>query len=315
MLTLKNILHKSILELANHGILSPDLDARILLLEAIKKESSFVFSHPEYLITNSEYSRFRSYIRRRKKGEPIAYILGRKEFYGHDFIVNKNVLIPRPETEWLVEKSIAFLQNAESRITNHANCHPELVSGSRKKKMLKQVQHDKINVLDVGTGSGCIIISIVNALHNSKFIIHNSFAFYATDLSQKALRTARKNAKLNNIQNIHFYFSDLFSNRFLHKKFDLIIANLPYVPRSGKNKSIAFEPKDAIFANDYGTAIIKKFLTQVKSHINDGAMILLEADCRNAKKISEFAKNHFPEAKVELKKDLAGLDRFIVIEK
>jgi release factor glutamine methyltransferase len=322
---IKNILNKSTAELANKGIPTPELDARILLLGAIKKESVFVFSHPEYIITNSEYSRFRSYIRRRKKGEPVAYILGQKEFYGNNFIVNKNVLIPRPETEWLVEQSVAFLQNKESRIKNYG----------------------KFNVLDIGTGSGCIIISIVKNLQTINYQL-STINYSASDLSQKAIRIARKNSKLNNAKNIKFYFSDLFSNRFLNKKFDLIIANLPYVPRSARIQntvyrtqqsnshpehirqaqcklregsseaifdSVAFEPKDAIFASDNGMAIIKKFLIEAKTRVNEGGMILLEADCRNAKKILKFAKQHYPSAKIKLEKDLAGLDRYIIIKK
>lgn len=318
-MTIKQILHRSILELKKSGTRTPELDARILLGKAIKKENSFVFSHPDYLVTNSQYSLFRSYIRRRKAGEPVAYILGQKEFYGLDFTVNKNVLIPRPETEWLVEKSIAFLQNYELRIKNYGSCYPELVSGSHcAVRMLERVQHDnfkKINVLDIGTGSGCIIISLVKALHDSKFMIHDSMRFYASDISKKALKVAKKNAKNNQVANINFYISDLFLNRYLNKKFDLIVANLPYVPRSAKNLSIDCEPTEAIFADDNGTAVIKQFLNDAKGKLNDDGLILLETDCRNAKQIFEFTKKCYPEAEVKLTKDLAKLDRYIEIKK
>jgi len=351
-MNIKFLLSRSITELANHGIPTPELDARILLREAVEKDDSFVFSHPEHLITNTQYSRFRSYIRRRKKGEPIAYILDHREFFGLNFIINKNVLVPRPETEWLVEKSIAFLQNYELRIKNYANgsterhaCHPELairfhsrpelaewVSGPHNnEEMLKQVRDDKINVLDMGTGSGCIIISVIKNLPSpdSMLLTPN---YFASDLSQKALKIARKNAELNNVKNIKFYISDLFSNRFLHKKFDLIIANLPYVPYNtsvgattfrhfGRNRRnrlivdpIAFEPQNAIFANDNGMAIIKKFLSEARTRLNDHGTILLETDCRNAKEVFKFAQKEYPEAKVGLKKDLAGLDRYIAID-
>jgi release factor glutamine methyltransferase len=289
---IKQLLNNAIFELMKAGIPTPELDVRILLQEAIKKGSSFVFSHPEYLITNSQYAAFRKFIRRRKAGEPVAYILGHKEFFGLDFKINKNVLIPRPETEWLVEKSIAFLQNQESRIRNQ-----------------------EYKILDIGTGSGCIIISLINSLHNSRFITHNSAKCYATDVSQKALGVARKNAKIHDVKNVHFYRSDLFSNKRLPKRFDLIVANLPYVPHSAKNETIKFEPKEALYADDNGAAIIKKFLIKAKDRINDDGLILLEADCRNSKAISDFAKDQYPQAKVSLVKDLAGIDRYIKIEK
>lgn len=276
-MNIKKLLSSSINELANSGIPTPDLDVRILLEAAIKRDNAFVFSHPDFLITNAQYSRFRRYIRRRKTGEPIAYILGYKEFFGLEFKVNKNALIPRPETEYLVEKGADFIK-------------------SRK----------ECNVLDMGTGSGCIIISLASLANAS---------FYATDIFSKTLLIAKKNAKLNNVTNVQFYLSDLFSNKRLPNKFDLIIANLPYVPRSAVNFSVRFEPIDAIFANDNGTAIIKKFLIEAKDKINLNGMILIEADCRNAKKIFEFAKKTYPEAVAILEKDLAGLDRYISIKK
>lgn len=299
------LLQKSIFELKLADIKTPELDARVLFEHAIDKDSSFVFSHPEHLITNSQYSRFRRYIRRRKKGEPVAYILGHKEFFGNDFFVNKNVLVPRPETEWLVEKALGFLQNYELRIKNQA-----------KRKV--------VNILDMGTGSGCIIISLVNALLNSEFLILNS-NFYASDISKKAIAIAKKNAKQNNVEKyVKFYTSDLFSNRFLNKKFDLIIANLPYVPcqariqnsefRIRQNRGIDFEPENAIFTENNGTAVIKKFLRQAKDHIAPNGLILIELDSHNATSIFKFAKDIYPTAQIKLKKDLAGLDRYIEIK-
>ncbi|MFA4996056.1 MAG: peptide chain release factor N(5)-glutamine methyltransferase [Patescibacteria group bacterium] len=301
-MTLQSLLNKSILELKNAGIKSAEIDAKLLLMKTTSKNDVFIFSHPEYLITNSQYYRFRHHIRKRKIGEPIAYILGHKEFFGNDFIVNKNVLIPRPETEWLVEKSIVFFQNQESRIKNY----------------------EKINILDVGTGSGCIIISLIKSLLDSRFMIHDSVAFYATDISKKAIAVAKKNSKNHKVDNyIKFYNSDLFSNRFLNKKFDLITANLPYVPRHQNHESrimnhgikegISFEPQSAIFADDDGMAIVKRFLIEAKSHVVQDGLILLELDCRNAKSILEFAKKQFPHSEVELIKDLAGLDRYVEI--
>lgn len=298
-MNLRILLQKSILELKNVGIKSAEIDAKLLLAEATFKNDVFIFSHPEYLITNSQYSRFRRHIRKRKTGEPIAYILGHKEFFGNDFIVNKNVLIPRPETEWLVESSIKYL-----------------VSSIK--------QDNRINILDMGTGSGCIIISLVKELITKNYQLSTNF--YGAEISKKAIAVAKKNSKVHKVEKyIKFYNSDLFSNRFLNKKFDLITANLPYVPRHqnyesrimnyGIKEGISFEPQSAIFADDNGMAIVKRFLTEVKSRITQDGLILLELDCRNAKSVLEFAKKQFPHSKIELAKDLAGLDRYITIKK
>lgn len=317
-MNLKYLIQKSALELKRAGIQTPDLDVSVLLKHAIEKNSAFIFSHPDYLITISQYQKFRRYIRRRIKNEPIAYIIGRKEFYGNEFTVNKNVLIPRPESEWLVEKAIGFFQNhavptgrQESRIM------PCLPVGRNQ----EDFQNHRINILDMGTGSGNIIISTVKNIHNPEFIIHNS-NFCATDISKKALNVAKRNAEKLEVENIHFFQSDLFNNRKLPQHFDLIIANLPYVPRSA-NKSVVncqlsidpidFEPQEAIFADDNGMAIIKRFLIEAKSKIKPNGMILLEVDCRNAKKLHEFAKKQYSTAQIKLEKDLAGLDRFIEI--
>lgn len=315
-MNIKNLSQKSINELKSSGIPTPELDAHVLLTHTIKKDSSFIFSHPEYQLSILESLKFKKLLHRRKTGEPIAYILRHKEFFGYDFLVNINVLIPRPESEWLVEKSVGFLQNYELRINNKAR---------------------GINIIDIGTGSGCIIISLAKNLStaNSQQPATN---LYASDISRKALRIAKQNSKkllfrenrelkkfsLRSNNKIQFYLSDLFSNKNLReKKFDLILANLPYVPREGKfrnskfeirNKSgIDFEPQNAIFADDNGSAIIKKFLTEARDKINKNGMILIELDPRNSKELCAFAKKEYPKAKIELEKDLAGLDRYLQI--
>ncbi|MCL5410786.1 MAG: peptide chain release factor N(5)-glutamine methyltransferase [Patescibacteria group bacterium] len=324
-----DILRRSILELKKAGIKSAEIDAKLLLTKSISKDDVFMFSHPEYLLTNQEYGGFRRLIRKRKTGEPIAYILGHKEFYGNDFIVNKNVLIPRPETEWLVERGIEFIKKRHSE--------PEFSgeeSQPSKKDPSVSPQDDNIQVLDMGTGSGCIIISLVKELTTYNLQLNTNF--YACDISKKAIAVTKKNSKLHKVDNyVKFYVSNLFSNRLLNKKFDLIIANLPYVPRSKIQSPklsfesepessslrvedkvlnpISFEPRNAIFAKDNGAEIIKNFLEQAQSRIAPNGLILLELDPRNAKEILSFAKKQYPNAKVKLEKDLAKLDRYIKI--
>lgn len=304
-MNLKTLLQKSILELRKTGLKTPDLDAKVLLEHALLKDLAFIYSHPESLITNTQYARFRRYIQRRKTGEPVAYILCHKEFFGHIFIVNKNVLVPRPESEWLVEKSIALLLNLESRI-------------------LKQ-EKKQINVIDVGTGSGCIIISIIKKIQDSRLKIQDS-NFFASDLSRRAIEVGKKNSRLHKVDKIvKFYHSDLFSSpKIKNKIYDLVIANLPYVPQEKVRNSkfeirnikdgIYFEPENAIFAGNNGTEIIKKFLLEVKTRINPEGLILMELDPRNANDLLKFARVHYPTAKASLQKDLAGLNRYLIIK-
>ncbi|MFA5927547.1 MAG: peptide chain release factor N(5)-glutamine methyltransferase [Patescibacteria group bacterium] len=322
-LSIGTILKRASKELSNQGVETPDLDARVLLEAAISKDAPFIFSHPQMPMTNADYSRFRRYIRRRKTGEPVAYILGHKEFYGLDFIVNKNVLIPRPETELLVETALDRIKNYESRINEkrqETNSHKLIIHNS------------KFIILDVGTGSGCIAVSIAKSLSTLHSLLSTNI--YATDISSRALTVAKKNAEKHGVKgSISFYNSDLLSNKRLPRKFDLVIANLPYVPQthqeiailsmaegpdkvgvnSRRKSPIDFEPQEAIFAGENGTTIIKRFLSEVRDRINPGGIILAELDPRNATELFNTAKQIFSDRKVDLHKDLASLDRFLSI--
>lgn len=320
---IKKILQKASLELKEAGIPTSDLDARVLLEHSMAKDSVFLYSNPNGLLTNAEYAKFRSYIRKRKSGLPVAYIIGYKEFYGHDFIVNKNVLIPRPESEWLVEQALERIKGYVLSIKQENNDTKSLIPNT------------KYNILDLGTGSGCLIISIALDLSTNYQLLTTNY--YASDISAKALSVAKKNSqrllaplldkeRSGEVNEIKFYKSDLFSNTRLHKRFNLIVANLPYVPlvsppfqggvRGGASEAknpIDFEPANAIFAPDNGASIIKKFLQESTKYLAKDGTILIELDPRNALELEKFAKKIYK--KVELKKDLARLNRYLIISK
>ena len=316
-MTLKKLLFSIAKELS---VISPtpELDARVIIRHVLNKDDSFLFANPKSPISNSQYTKIRQIIRKRKKGWPIAYLVGHKEFFGYDFIVNKNVLIPRPESEWLVEQAIQFIKSKVSKVNKETN------------------------ILDIGTGSGCIIISLAKELEKlTTYDLRLTTKLYASDISPKALAVAKKNAKkllfeddareLDNgsrlrlsaeqagsNNSIKFIHSDLFTNHLLHKKFNLIIANLPYVPEQNGSRipgrgSIDFEPKDSIYAQNNGTAIIKKFLKEAKKYLASYGIILLELDPRNAEELFKYTAKIYPQSKVELKKDLAGHDRYLII--
>ena len=205
-MNLNKIFSSAINELSEAGIKTAEIDAKVLLRTVLNKDDVYLISHSDELITNAQYQKLRRYIRRRKKGEPVAYIIGHKEFYGLDFTVNKNVLIPRPETEVLIDQALTYLQTILP---------------------INRLTGQPVNIIDIGTGSGCIIISLIKNLPTA---IRQPLAFFASDISQKALNTAKKNAEIHEVYDkIRFFKSDLFSNPRLPDKFNLIIANLPYL--------------------------------------------------------------------------------------
>lgn len=291
-MTFSSIYKKAIIDLKKSGDPTAELDASVLLEYVTKKDRGTIISHPEEPLTNSQSARFAKLIKRRKNGEPIAYILGHKEFFGYDFYVNKNTLVPRPESEFLVEKTL---------------------------EIVKEKQNSKLEILDMGTGSGCIIISLAKELVNEEIIPQ----FYACDISAKALYIAKKNAQKHQVKNeIKFYLSNLFDNIRLHKKYDIIIANLPYVPtKDKKNKptivdsSIHFEPQSAIFVDGNGSNTILEFIKQSRDRLKESGIILLELDERNSDIIKNETKKYYPEKEINLFKDLSGRIRYLIIGK
>ena len=227
---------KDWLKAAKHEITS--LDAELLLLAVLrdqdgkaKADRSFLVLRAEEELSQQELALANRWLARRRTGEPLAYILGYKDFYGRRFLVNKNVLIPRPESETLID----MVREREVRC-----------------------------VLEIGTGSGCLAISL--ALEKSGLEI------VATDISERALETARQNYRRlcgngNLRQKIHFVQSDLLSKVTKEtERADLVIANLPYVDQTWEwnSRELKYEPAEALFAKDRGLELIKRLIDQTK---------------------------------------------------
>ena len=340
-MTLKVIIQKSIGELNGVGIKTAALDIAVILKYVLETDDVFLISHPEALLTNAQYQKYRRLVRRRKCGEPVAYLTGHKEFYGLDFIVNKNVLIPRPETETLVEKAVEFIKSTVSpqkdnarntaleKISNFkfqihstnsgqvSNENPNdkipnlnngitasggpRLSGLRKMREVPQnaMRLKQLNVLDIGTGSGCIIVSIAKELFKSSLLLNSEFLihYYASDISPNALVVAKRNAKNHEVyDNIRFFRSDLFSNSRLPIMFDLIIANLPYLnsgklPESGdeaENIGLKYEPDRALFAANQGFELVLKLIQELPARLKPGGYALLEVDESHPQKIKRL---------------------------
>jgi len=267
-----------------------NLDLELLLAKSIHKPKNFILIHPEYRLSFLEKIYLTYFVYLRKKGYSVASIIGHKEFYGLDFFVNKKVLIPRPETELMVEEVVDIMNN-------------EL-----------KIKNDKTILIDVGTGSGCIPISI---LKNIKEPIQT----FAIDISKPALRVAKKNAEMHNT-NINFLHGNLLEP--ILKSYNLqanqliITANLPYITEQQfqNEASIQQEPKNALVANKQGLALYEELLKQIESKLliaNCSMLIFLEIDPSQTKAISNLIQQLLPDAKIEIKKDLAGLDRLVKI--
>lgn len=263
----------NIKELLNQG--GNSLEKEVLLAHILGKSREFLISNSETEVTNEQATRYYNQIRSHERGEPVAYLINFKEFYGLPFFVDERVLIPRPETEFLVDKVI--------ELTNY---DPTV------KK-----------IIDVGTGSGNIAVSLAKHLPNHQI--------HASDLSDDALEVARINTKKNNVE-VKFKKSDLLSE-FQNERFDIIVANLPYIGEETNNfvsdETLEFEPHLALFGGHDGLQLYEKLFKQIK----DFKYILGEIGYMHAKGLINLFEKYFPKLKCEILKDLAGLDRYFII--
>lgn len=211
-----------------------------------------------------------------KQGIPVQYIIGNVDFYGNTIYVNKNVLIPRFETELLVDKTIKYIKN------NY---------------------QEKIDILDLATGSGCIGITLKKEIDST---------VDASDISMKALDTAKDNATKNNV-NINFINSDMLSN--ITKKYDVIISNPPYLTREDDIMDIVKnnEPEIALYAEDNGLYYYDVILKNVENNLKDKFIIAFEIGYTQANSIKEMALKYLKDINVKIEKDYSNRDRFIFI--
>lgn len=262
MTSISQMLNKTKTQLETAGILTARLDAEVLLAHAISKNRTWLAAHGDEELSESEEVRqLESLVTRRLNREPIAYIVGKKEFYGRDFAVTPNVLIPRPETEDLIELTLSTLRAQHSELRT-------------------------LHLLDVGCGSGCVGITL--KLENPTLNVTLS------DISTKALQIAQQNAKRLSAK-VDFTQSNLLSHLlvFSFSHFDFIVANLPYVDKNWKTSpELKHEPELALYANDNGLELIKKLIEQTPEVISPHGYLLLEADPEQHDLIVQYAEKY-----------------------
>lgn len=258
-------------------------EAESILAYAINKPREFIFTHPEHRLSIFKLLKNRIMVSRRVKGIPLNHLIGSREFYGLDFLVNRNVLIPRPETELMIDEVL--------KINNKYNFK---------------------SFIDIGTGSGCIIITLAKLITNGYF--------WGLDISNRALKVAKKNTKKQGLRGrIKFIKSNLMKE-LMNKKIGApmaILANLPYLTSDQiKNSpSIKKEPKLALFGGDDGLEFYHLLFKQVKtSSFHRPIFIFCEIDSSQRRKISNLIEQEFPSADYSIKKDFKGLYRLAIIK-
>ncbi len=273
----------------------PTRDIDLLLSFALRQPKEFIFAHPSHHLTTGDFFRFYCALWRYQHGWPLAYIHGHKEFYGLDFYVNKNVLIPRPETELMIDEV---------------------------RKCLETLTHKHPILIDVGTGSGCIPIVL------SQKTTPGSVAIYASDLSKKALRVAKKNALYHNALitflegNLLEPFVACMRTKPLeeHTQPLIITANLPYLTQAEftHEPSIQKEPVRALISdNKDGLDLYRNLAQQIKALLSkhfSPLHIFLEINPHQTNALTDFLRKEFSTAHVRCLKDLAQKERLIVLD-
>ena len=277
--TVRSLIHEAVIRLVNSSE-SARLDGEVLLAAVSRQPRTWLLAHPEASVSDAEYAAFDAALRRLETGEPLPYVVGYQEFYGLTFRVTPAALIPRPETELMVERALQWLESAPPRRL----------------------------AADVGCGSGCIAVTLAN--HQPDLHI------LATDSSYAALRVARENAqRLGAADRIDFCQMDLLSSTTA--KFDLICANLPYIPRPRLEvlRVARWEPLQALDGGPDGLEHVRRLLYQAEKRLKDGGRVLLEIDCSHSRQAKDLAKQALPGARLEIAADLAGLDRLLIIDR
>jgi release factor glutamine methyltransferase len=279
-MNIENILNEGIIILQKNKIPNPQLDSEILLSSLIKRDKKHIILNPKELLSLEQLGKFKNLIERRKKGEPIAYLINKKDFWKDEFFVNKDVLIPRPDTELIIEQVLKIYSKDE-----------------------------QLQVLDIGTGSGCILLSILKERPN----------FYGTgiDISKKSINVSKFNAKqLNLINRVKFFNSSV--DNFKIGKYDLVVSNPPYIELLSlkylEKDVVNFEPKLALSGGLDGFSKIRKVINKTRTLIKKNGKFILEIGFNQKNKVKKILKEEGFYVNKSIK-DYGNNDRCIISTK
>ncbi len=286
-------------------------DFFILLAHSLRKEKVFVIAHPEYVMERESESCARIFFAERAAGKPVALITGHKAFYGRDFFVTKDTLIPRPETELLVELALRRLTDTEQQLPGDSDTRRHTAS-----------------IIDIGTGSGNVIISLASELiksHPQLSTLDSRFSLYATDISERAVSVAKKNAKRHTVaDSIEFHIGDLLkplSKELLATGEVIITANLPYLSlnlyESAPKDVRLFEPKNALVSGKTGMDHYTRLLEDASNFfpLQSTLSIFLEISPEQSTHLKTIASLFFPGALIRIHRDLANKARILEIHR
>jgi len=272
-LTIVEVLRLSADYLQRHGSDSPRLDAEVLMAHALALRRLDLYLRFDQSLHDPELSAYRALVARRAKGEPVAYLVGHKEFMGLDFEVTPDVLVPNPDTEVLVQRAVAIAREAPERV----------------------------RVADVGTGSGCIAVAVAHYASNTEV--------WATDISAEALAIAGRNVARHHLTGrVHVQHADVTIG--LEGEFDVVCANLPYVAAGAALPAeVTAQPAASLYAEEHGLALVRRLLAEVPGHLKKGGRVLAEVDPSIATEATEIAAGRF--ANQHLHRDAGGHERVL----
>jgi release factor glutamine methyltransferase len=279
-MNIENILNEGTSILQKSKVSNPQLDSEMLLSSSIKRDKKYIILNSKELLSLEQSENFKALIKRRKKGEPIAYLINKKDFWKDEFFVNKDVLIPRPDTELIIEQVLKI---------------------SSKEQQLQ--------VLDIGTGSGCILLSLLKERPN----------FYGTgmDISKKSINVSKFNAKQLNLTNrVKFFHSSV--DNFTIGKYDIVVSNPPYIELSNlkylEKDVVNFEPKLALNGGVDGFSKIRKVINKTRALIKKNGKFILEIGFNQKNKVKKMLKEEGFYVNKSIK-DYGNNDRCIISTK
>jgi len=273
--------------LSTAGITNARLDAEVLLSHIIMKDRVWLITHRDDELDDKHQRDFADVIQRRTRREPLQHIIGNQEFWGLEFIVSSDVLIPRPETEFIIEAALAIVED----------------------------RNTPVRIIDLCTGSGCIAVSLAKELTAARII--------ATDASEKALAIARENTRRHGVsEHIRFLLGDLFEpleELDIRGQIDIIVSNPPYV-QAGDLSTLQpevrdYEPEMALIAGPGGTEMAKRIIQLAPEYLKKNGALIMEMGLGQAEALTRMVEATGAYGNRELLKDLAGIERVIVVRK